>query len=47
MLLPWVVTSASVTPEPLTRSSMMLAASSSWSFLMLSPLAVSWIWVPP
>jgi hypothetical protein len=45
-LLPWVVTEASVTPEPFTRLSMMFAASWRLSF-ETPPLAVSVIWVPP
>src|SRR3954447_10517128 len=44
--LPWVVTSASETPEPLTRSSMMLAASLRLSFDGL-PSAIIVIRVPP
>ena len=45
-LLPCVVTSASVTPEPLTRWSMMAAASLRLSFVGL-PDAIIVIRVPP
>ena len=45
-LLPCVVTSASETPEPLTRASMMSAAWLRLSLLTL-PSAISVIWVPP
>src|SRR4051794_29056145 len=45
-LLPWVVTLASATPEPLTRWSMMPRASSRFSLLGL-PSAISVIRVPP
>ena len=47
-LLPWVVTAASETPEPLTRLSMMFAASLRLSLVTFWPsLAVNVIWVPP
>ena len=46
-VLPWVVTSASATPEPLTRLLMIFAASLSWLCGTLSSAARSVIRCPP